>query len=209
MSSVLTPVGTLCFADGLFKAKPVVPGSDKLRHNCILLLDADGVASSAYTAMQKAAHDAVVDKFGAAKAADPSFKRGLRSPFRPAAEKNYAGFEKGEVFIAPWCNPDSPPSIVNLQGEKIVVPGDVWSGQLARASVRFFAYDTNGNKGVGLFLEHVQIVKADMPRLDGKQSAEAAFSNADNSQLAALGIDPAAASAGASGGTPGQDDLPF
>lgn len=205
MASLITPIGILCFADGLFKAKPAAKGSDKLRHSCILLFDSMGVKSTAYEDLRRGVHEAVVEKFGAAKAADQNFLRSLKSPFRPASEKNYSGFEKGEVYISPWCNPDEPPQIVNLAGEKIVVPGDVFSGQLARASVRPFAYDTNGNKGAAFYLEHVQIVKADMPRLDNKSDASTAFNTADTSQLAALGISGAAAG-GSGGGTP---DLPW
>jgi hypothetical protein len=215
MASVLTPIGILNFA-ALFEPKPSAKGSDKLRFSALLLFDNLAVKSSAYEALRREVYNAIVEKFGAAKANDQAFIRTLRSPFRPAAEKSYDGFDKGEIYISAWSNPDSPPSVIDLKGSKIVVPGDVWSGQLARFSVRPFAYDSNGNKGAGFYLEHVQIVKADMPRLDGRQSAEQAFSQADNSQLAALGIDPnvvaapsAGPDAGAGAGAGGGGGLPW
>lgn len=197
-STVMTPIGILCFADGLFKAKPAAKGSEKLRHSCILLFNEDGVKSSAYENLKRACHEAIVEKFGAAKAADQNFLATLRRPFRPAAEKNYSGFDQGEIYISPWCNPDTPPGIVNIRNEKIVAESDVWSGQWARATVRPFAYDSNGNKGVGLFLEHVQIVK-DGPRLDGRQDETKAFANADDDQLKAMGIDTSAPADSAGG----------
>jgi hypothetical protein len=208
-STLMTPIGIGCFVDGLFKAKPAAKGSDKLRHSFILLFDENGVKSTAYEELRRGVQEAVAEKFGAAKANDTAFLRSLKSPFRPASEKTYSGFEKGEIYISPWCNPDSPPGIVDLQGQKIVVPGDVWSGQLMRATVRPFAYDSNGNKGAAFYLEHVQIVKADMPRLDNKTDASAAFAQADNSQLSALGIDLSGggSAGGASGG--GGADLPW
>lgn len=202
-STVMTPIGIMCFAN-LFEPKPAAKGSDKLRYSLILLFDESGVKSSAYQDLRTAVHEAITDKFGAAKAADPAFVRTLRNPFRPASEKNYDGFDKGETYISAWCNPDKAPGIVDLQGNKIIVPGDVWSGQLARCTVRPFAYDSNGNKGVSFGLEHVQIVKQDMPRLDGRQSADQAFANADNSQLAALGVDLSGGGSGA-----GADEMPF
>lgn len=204
-STLMTPIGIACFVDGLFKPKPAAKGSDKLRHSFILLFDTNGVKSTAYEELRRGVHEAVAEKFGAAKANDPAFLRSIKSPFRPAAEKNYTGFEKGEIYISPWCNPDTPPGIVDLHGQKIVVPTDVWSGQLARATVRPFAYDSNGNKGAAFYLEHVQIVKQDMPRLDNKVDAAAAFAQADNSQLAALGIDINGAASSGVGGS----DLPW
>ena len=38
-----------------------------------------------------------------------------------------------------------------------------------------FFYDKAGNKGVSFGLNHVQIIKADMPRIDGRISVDKAF----------------------------------
>lgn len=209
-STTMTPVGTLCFP-ALFEPKknkqnPAAPA----RYSCILLFDEAATKSSAYQALRKSVHECIAEKWGAQKAADPAFVRTLRLPFRDASEKDYNGFDKGEIFISPWAAGEgqyaSRPDVVNLQGEKLLAPEEVFAGQLARATVRPFAYDNNGNRGVSLGLEHVQVVKLDGERLDGKQSAASAFANADNSQLAALGIDPDAA---ASGADAGGEDFPF
>lgn len=188
---VMTPIGTLCFADQLFKPKANdnAPGKAP-RYSAMLLFDTLAVQSSAYMQLRAAVQEAVGEKFGAAKANDPAFMRSLRLPFRNAAEKDYAGFEKGEIYIAPWS--EQAPGVVDLHGNDMV-PTDVFSGQLARATVRAFAYDSNGNKGVSFGLEHVQIVKADMPRIDGRRDASEAFSSAGaDEQMKALGIDPTA-----------------
>lgn len=206
--TVMTPVGTLCFP-ALFEAKKNQANPNQnARYSCILLFDETGTQSSAYQELRKAVLEAISEKFGAAKAADPAFVRTLRLPFRDASEKDYAGFDKGTIYISPWSNGEgqyaSRPDVVDLKGQKIVVPEDVFAGMLARATVRPFAYDSNGNKGVSLGLEHVQIVKTDCERLDGKRSSDKAFANADDSQLAALGIDP-----NAGGSTGGDNEFPF
>lgn len=208
-NTVMTPIGVLYFP-ALFEPKvnKENPGQGA-RFSGVLLFDKHGVGSSAYTALRAAVKQAIVDKFGDAKANDANFVRNLRTPFRPASEKTYGGFEDGEVFISAWTKEaDGAPGVVDVRGSKILVPADVWGGQLARFTVRPFAYDSNGNKGVSFGLEHVQIVKADEPRRDGKQSAEDAFKNDDgdmNAQLAAMGV---SVGSGGSAGSP-NDDLPF
>lgn len=208
----MTPVGVLYFP-ALFEPKVNKENPTQgARYSCVLLFDSNGVASSAYMALRQAVKEAIAEKFGDVKAADQQFLRGLRSPFRPASEKTYDGFANGEVFVSAWSRGSDPaPGVVDLKGHRILTPGDVFGGQYARATIRPFAYENSGNKGVAFGLEHVQIVKADMPRLDGRRSAEDTFkgSGSDedlNKQLAAMGVD-ASLSAGSAGG--GDDDLPF
>lgn len=199
MSTVTTPVGILCFPS-IFEPREPAPGMDK-RHSLILLFDDLALQTAAYQNLRAAVQEAAADKWGAAKAQDANFMRSLRLPFRNAAEKDYAGFEKGTVFISPWSK--NKPGIVDLKGHEIKVPGDVWAGQLARATVRAFGYEQSGNKGVSFGLEHVQIVKADAERIDGRRSADKAFEGADNSELARFGIDPnATTNAAATGDMP-------
>lgn len=212
-TSAMTPIGTLCFTDSLFTAKPRQEGSDKTAYSLIIGFDEPATKTAAYQALRQAVVAAVSDKWGAVKAADPAFMRSLRNPFRLAAEKEYEGFDKFETYISPWTpgkdqggNAKKPPQVVDLNGDDMV-PSDVWSGQLGRATVRAFAYDTNGNKGVSFMLEHVQVVKADMPRIDGRRSAQQAFANADDEELKALGI--TAPPAGGKGSPNLSDDLPF
>lgn len=190
MAGVMTPIGYLYFP-ALFtpKANKQVP-TQAPRFSGVLLFDSMGVQSSAYQTLRRAVFDALVSKFGAAKANDQNFLRGVRLPFRAASEKTYEGFADGEIFISAWSPAEQTPGVIDLHGNRVTDPNAVFGGQLARFTVRPFAYDTSGNKGVGLILEHVQIVKFDMPRRDGGVSAEDAFKSADNSQLAALGIDP-------------------
>jgi hypothetical protein len=207
-TSAMTPIGTLCFVDSLFSPKPRQQGSDKLAYSVIIGFDANATKTQQYQDLRAAVSAAAADKWGAIKAADAAFMRTLRLPFRNASEKDYAGFDQFEIFISPWSPGDKKaPGIVDLNGNDITIPTDVWSGQLGRATVRAFAYDNSGNKGVAFMLEHVQIVKADMPRIDGRRSAQQAFEGADDAQaqLAAMGL-TASAPKGAGANL---DDMPF
>lgn len=201
----MTPIGTLCFVETLFKPKPRQEGSDKAAYSVIIGFDKTAMNTQQYQDLRAAVAAAAADKFGGTKAADPAFMRSLRLPFRNAGEKDYEGFDKFEIYISPWSPGDKKaPGVVDINNVDITVPGDVWSGQLGRATVRAFAYDNSGNKGVAFMLEHVQIVKADMPRIDGRRSAQKAFEGADAAaQLAAMGVAPD------SGKAKLPDDMPF
>lgn len=208
-TSAMTPIGTLCFVDSLFTPKPRQQGSDKLAYSLIIGFDAVALKTQQYQDLRAAVVAAASDKWGAVKAADPAFMRTLRLPFRNAAEKEYEGFDQFEIYISPWSPGDKKaPGVVDLNGNDIAAPTDVWSGQLGRATVRAFAYDNSGNKGVAFMLEHVQIVKADMPRIDGRRSAQKAFEGAGDvsAQLAAMGVTASTPSTSSAGGL---DDMPF
>ena len=49
-------------------------------------------------------------------------------------------------------------------------PGDVYSGMYARVTIRFFAYASSGNRGVGCGLGNVMKIREGEP-LSGKSSA--------------------------------------
>jgi hypothetical protein len=83
------------------------------------------------------------------------------------------GYNDGDMFVSAWTK--QKPGLVNAQRSEILDPNDVWPGQLARATIKPFAYNVSGNKGVSFALNNVQIVKRDMPRLDGRKAAEEDF----------------------------------
>ena len=70
------------------------------------------------------------------------------------------------------------PVIVGLDMQNILNPADVYSGCYIRANINFFAYNSNGNKGVGCGLNAVQKVGDGEP-LGGRVSAEEAFGGAN------------------------------
>ena len=69
------------------------------------------------------------------------------------------------------------PGVVDLNRQRILDPEEVYSGCYGRVNVNFHPYDSNGNRGVGVGLNHVQKV-ADGERLGGgAPSIEAAFAD--------------------------------
>lgn len=70
------------------------------------------------------------------------------------------------------------PSIVGLDMQNIINPAEVYSGCYIRANINFFAYNSNGNKGIGCGLNAVQKIEDGEP-LTARVSAEEAFGGAN------------------------------
>nr|WP_321525819.1 ssDNA-binding protein [uncultured Cohaesibacter sp.] len=220
-SSIMTPIGILSFPHLFVPVTNQKYKEQGPRYSGVLIFDEAAVASQQYEALKQEVYQAIVDTFGAAKAQDANFVNSLSLPFQDCSSKSWGGMERGVKFISAWTrgeddkgNPEPRPGIVDLRSQDIVMPERVFAGQYARFMVRPYGY-TKGSGGVNLGLDHVQIVKEDCERIDGRQSADRAFKDADNSQMAALGIDPNAQTAagqmnGASGkATPPAGGLPF
>jgi len=171
MPALITPVGMLSFPN-LYTPRAAAPGQEPA-YSASILFDAKAQQSPEYLALRKAAHEAGIKKFGADKMRDPGFTRNLRMPFRPAGEKEYAGYEDGMVYIS--ARTKDKPGVVDARSQEIHTPGDVFPGQLCRLFLTPFGYDVSGNKGISFALNHVQIVKQKMPRLDGRKAATDAF----------------------------------
>lgn len=167
--SVVTPVGVLSFPS-LFSPKAPAPGA-KERYSATLIFDHEAQKDPAFAALKDAANAAAKEKWGT------KIPSNMRSPFRDAGEKSYAGYEPGHIFINAWSQ--SQPGVVDGRRNEILDAKEVFPGQLARFRVKAFAYEAQGNRGVAFGLEHVQIVKKDSPRLDGKVAANMAFDDMD------------------------------
>ena len=105
--------------------------------------------------------------------------------YRPSGE---AFGEECRGCMVITASAKQPPVIVGLDMQNILNPADVYSGCYIRANINFFAYNSNGNKGIGCGLNAVQKVGDGEP-LGGRVSAEEAFGGA-NAYTAAAGFQP-------------------
>jgi len=167
-ASVRTPIGILSFPN-LFSPRPRSPGAEPV-YQCSILFDQAAQKDPAYQLLRKAVMDEIEEKCGAGKSTDRAFMQGMRSPFRPCAEKAYSGYDiPGGMFISPWTK--SKPGLVDAVRNEIIVPEDIWAGQLVRATVSPFYYFNSGNRGVSFGLNNLQVCRTDGPRLDGRKKA--------------------------------------
>lgn len=105
----------------------------------------------------------------------------LRTPLRDGdSEKQNQKEYRNCYFIN--AKSSSAPQIVYADKSNVTDHSEVYSGVYGRASISFYAYNTNGNKGISCELNHLQKF-SDGERLGGKPSAEDDFATEDDDFL--------------------------
>ena len=92
----------------------------------------------------------------------------LKLPLRDGDIERDDEAYKGCYFVN--ANSTSQPQIVDRAVQPILDRGEVYSGCFIRASINFYAFNSNGNKGVACGLGNIQKVKDGEP-LGGRSSA--------------------------------------
>lgn len=135
------------------------------------------------TELRKAATEAAKERFGS-KLNDLIKSGRFKSPFRTDGAQ--WGYPDGHVFIratslqkpgvvSRYRGPDGQAQ--ELTDEEIAEL--LWSGAIVRATLRPFAYDTAGNKGVSFALNNLQLL-GHGERLDGRRKATEEFEGLDD-----------------------------
>ena len=119
-----------------------------------------------------AAVDAAI-RDGAAKFGGKVPPRGaLKLPLRDGDTERDDEAYKGAYFVN--ANSTTPPQIVDRAVQPILDRSEVYSGCYARVSINFYAFNTNGNKGIACGLGNIQKVRDGEP-LSGRSTAEDDF----------------------------------
>ena len=124
----------------------------------------------------KAINDAVdaaieegIAKFGGKKPNKAAIKLPLRDGDTEREDEAYAG----HWFIN--ANSKTAPQIVDKAVKPILDRDEVYSGCYARVSLNFYAFNSNGNKGIACGLGNIQKIR-DGESLGGRSSAADDFS---------------------------------
>ena len=80
------------------------------------------------------------------------------------------------------ANATTAPGIVDAECNPILQRSEVYSGVYGRASISFYAFNSNGNKGIACGLNNLQKVRDGEP-LGGKASAESDFATDDDDEF--------------------------
>ena len=80
------------------------------------------------------------------------------------------------------ANSASAPGIVDADRQPIIDHSEVYSGVYGRASINFYAFNSNGNKGIACGLNNLQKIR-DGESLGGKSRAEDDFADLDDDFL--------------------------
>ncbi|EFM24276.1 DUF2815 family protein [Selenomonas sp. oral taxon 149] len=105
----------------------------------------------------------------------------IKTPLRDGdAERPDDEAYKDSYFIN--ANSATAPGIVDTARNPIIEHSEVYSGVYGRASINFYAFNSNGNKGIACGLNNLQKVSDGEP-LGGKTRAEDDFADEDEDFL--------------------------
>lgn len=123
--------------------------------------------------------DAAIDeglaKFGGKKPNKAALKTPLRDGDIERDDPAYAD----SWFLNANANETNPPQIVDANLNKIIDRAEVYSGCYGRVSLDFYAFNTNGNRGIACGLGNIQKL-ADGEPLGGGTTAEQDFGSFDD-----------------------------
>ena len=102
-------------------------------------------------------------------------KAALKLPLRDGDLERDDEAYKGAYFVN--ANSTTAPQIVDRSVQPILDRAEVYSGCYARVSVNFYAFNSNGNKGIACGLNNLQKIRDGEP-LGGKPRAEDDFATA-------------------------------
>ncbi|MFK4967121.1 DUF2815 family protein [Lactococcus garvieae] len=132
-------------------------------------------------AIEKAIDAAItegVGKFGGKKPNKGALKLPLRDGDVERDDEAYAG----HYFVN--ANSITPPQIVDKQVKPILDRNEVYSGCYGRVSLSFYAFNSNGNKGVACGLGNIQKIRDGEP-LGGRANAADDFSTLEDEDFLA------------------------
>lgn len=90
-----------------------------------------------------------------------------------------------EAYRGMWflnANAKNAPGIVDANRQAILDHSEVYSGVYGRASINFYAFNVNGNRGIACGLNNLQKIRDGEP-LGGQLSAEDDFADEDDDEL--------------------------
>lgn len=138
----------------------------------VLIPKTDNETINAINAAVDAAIEEGISKFGGKKPNKASIKLPLRDGDVERDDDAY----KGHYFVN--ANSITPPQIVDKAVRPILDRNEVYSGCYARVSLNFYAFNSNGNKGVACGLGNIQKIKDGEP-LAGRNNAADDFTTVD------------------------------
>ena len=128
----------------------------------------------------KAAYNEGLSKLQGNSKTVPDYET-LKKPLRDGDrefpdDESYAGY----MFVN--ANNTQAPGIVDAERQPIIEHREIYSGVFGRASISFFAFNNNGNKGIACSLNNLQKIKDGTP-LGGHSRAEDDFADDDEDFL--------------------------
>lgn len=159
----------------IFKSRAFREGQEAKYSICLLIPKGDEKSlKKIRAAIDAAVQEGIASKWGGKK------PKNLRLPLRDGDDERADEAEEYAGMFFMNANSNTKPGIVDKDLNEILDPDEVYSGCWGRASVNFFAYDSNGNRGIGCGLNNIQKLKDDERLGAARASAEDDFGDLDD-----------------------------
>ena len=175
-TKVITGVNTRWSYANVWEPKAMEGGKPKFSVSLIIPKSDTMTVGKIKAAIEEAYRDGQSKLKGNAKSV-PALST-LRTPLRDGdLERPDDPAYANAYFIN--ANSTSAPGIVDANRNEILDKSEVYSGCYGRASISFYAFNANGNKGIACGLNNLQKIKDGEP-LGGKASAESDFATEED-----------------------------
>lgn len=174
-TKVITGANTRWSYANVWQAKSINGGTPK--YSVSLIIPKDDVATvNKIKAAIKAAYEEGESKLKGNGKSVPALSV-IKTPLRDGdTERPDDEAYKNCYFIN--ANSATAPGIVDADRQPIIDHSEVYSGVYGRASINFYAFNSNGNKGIACGLNNLQKIRDGEP-LGGKSRAEDDFADDD------------------------------
>ena len=178
-TKVITGVKTRWSYANVWEPKSINGGAPKYSVSLIIPKSDTKTVTAVKNAIQ-AAYDEGQSKLKGNSKSVPALSA-IKNPLRDGdAERPDDEAYKDSYFIN--ANSATAPGIVDAARQPILERSEVYSGVYGRASINFYAFNSNGNKGIACGLNNLQKISDGEP-LGGKTRAEDDFADEDEDFL--------------------------
>ena len=178
-TKVITGVKTRWSYANVWQAKSINGGTPKFSVSLIIPKSDTKTVTAVKNAIQAAYEEGQSKLKGNSKSV-PALTA-IKTPLRDGdAERPDDEAYKDCYFIN--ANSATAPGIVDAARNPIIEHSEVYSGVYGRASINFYAFDSNGNRGIACGLNNLQKISDGDP-LGGKTRAEDDFADEDEDFL--------------------------
>ena len=170
-TKVVTGTVRLSYAN-VWEPKSINGGKEKYSVSLIIPKSDTKTLEAINTAIDAAITEGI-SKFGGKK---PN-KASLKLPLRDGDVERDDDAYKDSYFVN--ANSITAPQIVDKHVQPIIDRSEVYSGVYARVSITFYAFNSNGNRGIACGLGNIQKISDGEP-LGGKTTAADDFTTLDD-----------------------------
>lgn len=154
----------------IFKSRAFQADQDAKFSICLLIpKDDKATLKKIREAIDEAIQEGISSKWNGKKPAN------VKLPLRDGDEERADEAPEYEGMMFLNANSTQKPGIVDKDLNEILDPDEVYSGCWGRASINFYPFSVNGNKGIGVGLNNVQKLKDGEHLGAARASAESDF----------------------------------